>query len=77
MHSYVCVTSSPSKLDQCFFCSVKPQYLGVKMLPEHPELTADAPTVAVRIQHVSAIKSVLKQRAVSSHGRDPGFVPGH
>lgn len=27
---YVCVTSSPSKLGSVFFCSVKPQYLGVK-----------------------------------------------
>lgn len=47
------------------------------MLPEHPELRADAPTVAVSIQHVSAIKSVLKQQAASSHGREAGFVPGH
>lgn len=47
------------------------------MLPEHPELMADAPTVAVSIQHVSSIKSVLKQQTASSHGREPGLVPGH
>lgn len=34
-------------------------------------------TAAIRIQHVSAIESALKQHAGSSHATEPGPVPGH
>lgn len=67
MHTNLCATCLPSRADQQSLVVYKPRYLSAKrgLSTCSPRLTPL--TAAVRIQHVSAIKSALKQHAGSSH----------
>lgn len=67
MHTNLCITSSPSQGDQPLLVEHKPRHLSVRSCPSTRSSRLTPLRAAAGIQRVSAIKSVLRQHAGSSH----------